>query len=194
MAPAILSFPLRLRSSSLSPRYTMLSRSTRLIVSVFAMAFVLHGCGGGGGDDSSDSGSADRTPPVITLVGSATVNHEQGTTYTDQGATATDAVDGSVPVSTSGSVGTDAGTYTITYSATDSSGNTATATRTGPAAVDELAIAPRYRKRRATPPATTVFNENRVFSTRSRSFAGPTGDSRRWDIMSPPPAKGPSRD
>jgi hypothetical protein len=67
---------------------------------------------------------------VITITGSASVNHEQGTTYTDEGATATDAVDGSVTVSTSGSVDDAAGTYTITYSATDSAGNAATATRT----------------------------------------------------------------
>jgi hypothetical protein len=108
----------------------MLPKSTRLIVSFYAIVFILLGCGGGGGGDSSDTGAADRTAPVITINGSATVNHEQGTTYTDQGATATDAVDGTVSVSTSGSVGTAAGTYTITYSATDNSGNTATATRT----------------------------------------------------------------
>ena len=109
----------------------MLRKSTRLIVSFYAIVFILLGCGGGGGGgDSSDTGAADRTAPVITINGSATVNHEQGTAYTDQGATATDAVDGTVSVSTSGSVGTAAGTYTITYSATDNSGNTATATRT----------------------------------------------------------------
>ncbi|MBT8104787.1 MAG: DUF5011 domain-containing protein [Woeseiaceae bacterium] len=64
------------------------------------------------------------------MSGSSTVNHEQGTAYTDPGATATDAVDGSVPVTTSGSVGAAAGTYTLTYTATDSAGNRATATRT----------------------------------------------------------------
>ena len=90
---------------------------------------LLSGCGGGGGGDVSAS-SVDRSPPVITLTGSSTVNHEQGTGYADQGATATDAVDGSVTVVTTGSVGTDAGTYTLTYTATDSAGNTVTATRT----------------------------------------------------------------
>jgi len=72
----------------------------------------------------------DATAPVITLTGPSTVNHEQGTSYADQGGTAIDAVDGSVAVTISGSVGADAGTYTLTYSATDSAGNTATATRT----------------------------------------------------------------
>ena len=94
-----------------------------------AMCVFLVACGGGGGG-GGPSVPTDSTAPVITITGSASINHEQGTTYTDEGATATDAVDGSVTVSTSGSVDDAAGTYTITYSATDSSGNAATATRT----------------------------------------------------------------
>jgi len=73
---------------------------------------------------------ADTTAPVITITGNATVGHEQGTTYSDAGATATDTVDGSVSVGISGAVGTSAETYTLTYTATDIAGNTATATRT----------------------------------------------------------------
>ena len=51
--------------------------------------------------------------------------------YEDKGATALDAVGGILDVTTSGTVtvGTP-GTYTLTYSATDASGNTTTATRT----------------------------------------------------------------
>jgi endoglucanase Acf2 len=102
-----------------------------LLVFFFLSIIFVSGCGGGGGgSDSNDAGSADRTAPVITVNGPLTVNHEQGTVYVDQGATATDAVDGSVPVTTTGSVGTDAGTYTLTYTASDRAGNTATATRT----------------------------------------------------------------
>ncbi|MCS5594844.1 MAG: family 16 glycosylhydrolase [Porticoccaceae bacterium] len=93
------------------------------------LSLALVACGGGG-YSPDPAPTADTTAPVITLVGSATVNHEQGTTYTDEGATASDSVDGTVPVSTSGSVGPDAGTYTISYSASDAAGNTATATRT----------------------------------------------------------------
>ena len=50
-----------------------------------------------------------------------------GTSYTDAGATAADAVDGTVSVTTTGSVtvGT-VGDYTLTYSATDAAGNTST--------------------------------------------------------------------
>ena len=75
---------------------------------------------------------ADTVVPVITLSGSASVNHEQGVAYSDAGASASDSVDGSVSVTTSGTVDTDtAGTYTLTYTATDSAGNAATAvTRT----------------------------------------------------------------
>ncbi|MCT4630137.1 immunoglobulin-like domain-containing protein, partial [Winogradskyella sp.] len=38
--------------------------------------------------------NADTTPPVITLIGSSTINLTVGDTYTDQGATATDNLDG----------------------------------------------------------------------------------------------------
>ena len=74
---------------------------------------------------------ADTTAPVITLLGESTVEVDQNASYTDAGATATDAVDGSVEVVTSGSVDTSAaGTYTITYTATDTSNNSASVSRT----------------------------------------------------------------
>ena len=74
---------------------------------------------------------ADTVAPVITLSGSASLNHEQGTTYTDLGATAIDPSLGSATVVTSGAVNTSvAGTYTLTYTSTDSGGNSAVATRT----------------------------------------------------------------
>ncbi len=104
--------------------------NSKVLLSLLA-ACLLTACGGGGsGGGTSPPITLDQTAPVITLTGPATVNHEQGSSYSDQGATATDAVDGSVSVATSGAVGAAAGTYTITYSATDAAGNTATATRT----------------------------------------------------------------
>ncbi|MEC7178105.1 MAG: immunoglobulin-like domain-containing protein, partial [Candidatus Thermoplasmatota archaeon] len=70
---------------------------------------------------------ADTTPPVITVLGNNPVTIEVGSTYTDAGATA----DGGEIVTSSGTVDTNTvGAYTITYSATDSSGNQGTATRT----------------------------------------------------------------
>lgn len=74
-----------------------------------------------------DVHATDTTPPVITLTGSATINLTVGNTYTELGATTADAVDGSGSATPSGSVNTGvAGTYTITYSATDAAGNVAT--------------------------------------------------------------------
>ena len=70
--------------------------------------------------------NADIVAPVITVTpGTDTV--VQGGTWTDAGATS----DGGETVTVSGTVDTSTpGTYIITYSATDASGNTGTATRT----------------------------------------------------------------
>ena len=103
-------------------------KQTLILCSVILSS--LSGCGGGGSDSTPPSDPIDRTAPVISIAGDRTVNHEQGSVYTDPGATATDAVDGSVLVTTSGAVGSDAGTYTLTYRATDAAANAATATRT----------------------------------------------------------------
>lgn len=69
----------------------------------------------------------DTTKPVITLTGSSTINSIVGDTYTEQSATVSDNYDTGLTVTIGGdSVDTTAiGTYTITYNAVDSSGNTA---------------------------------------------------------------------
>ena len=75
----------------------------------------------------------DTTKPVISLVGDAEITLEVlESTYTEQGATATDNYDENVIVTVSGSVNTNVvGDYTISYNATDSNGNAAdTVTRT----------------------------------------------------------------
>ena len=69
----------------------------------------------------------DTVPPVITLIGSGTVNVYQSGSYIDSGATWTDIVDGSGVISsaTSGSVNVSlTGTYTLSYTHTDVAGNT----------------------------------------------------------------------
>lgn len=71
----------------------------------------------------------DVIAPVITLLGSSSVDIEIGETYTDAGATALDDVDGDITESIvqTGTVDTDTlGTYTIRYNVTDSNGNAAT--------------------------------------------------------------------
>lgn len=73
----------------------------------------------------------DEAGPVITITGDTSISIKNGTSYTDQGATAVDNCDGNVEVTTEGSVNTSKnGTYTITYRARDSQGNTSEATRT----------------------------------------------------------------
>ena len=75
----------------------------------------------------------DTGAPTITLVGSSTINIEEGDSYTDAGASASDEVDGDISssITTSGSVDTSTpGTYTLTYSVSDAAGNSVELTRT----------------------------------------------------------------
>ena len=70
---------------------------------------------------------SDTTKPVITIAG-GDIDHEQGTTYTDIGATALDNIDGDITslIIVESDVDSDtAGTYTVVYSVSDSSGNAA---------------------------------------------------------------------
>ena len=71
----------------------------------------------------------DTTIPVISLVGSASVNVERANAYSDLGATATDNVDGTITsniVTVNGVDVTTSGTYTVTYDVNDAAGNAAT--------------------------------------------------------------------
>ncbi|MFT7879328.1 MAG: DUF5011 domain-containing protein, partial [Sulfurimonas sp.] len=73
----------------------------------------------------------DTSSPVVTLEGEAQVTIQAGDTYMDAGATAYDAFDGRMDPVKSGSVNASvAGTYTITYTATDQAGNTGSISRT----------------------------------------------------------------
>jgi hypothetical protein len=81
---------------------------------------------------STPSAPADTTPPVVTLLGNAAMQITVGDTFTDPGATATDSVDGDLTshITVSGTVDTTTpGVYTLTYSVTDSAGNTGIASR-----------------------------------------------------------------
>ena len=83
---------------------------------------------GGSDDDSVEIVVQDTIPPVIEVVGNSVVILNVGDVYVDQGATASDIVDGDLtsqiisvnPVDTSKS-----GTYQVTYDVSDSSGNQA---------------------------------------------------------------------
>jgi hypothetical protein len=90
----------------------------------------------------------DTTAPVITILGEADVSINQYTPYIDAGATATDNVDGDLTSSivTTGVVNTSIeGNYIITYTVSDTSGNTATATRQVVVVVQNLAIGQSYQ-------------------------------------------------
>jgi hypothetical protein len=72
----------------------------------------------------------DTTAPVISLIGSANLSLNLGTTYVEQGATATDNVDGDISANIiiAGDVVNSniAGTYFVTYNVSDAAGNPAT--------------------------------------------------------------------
>lgn len=74
----------------------------------------------------------DATAPVVTLNGAESVTISlNSNAYVELGATADDDKDGAITPVISGTVNKDlAGTYIITYSATDAAGNEGTATRT----------------------------------------------------------------
>ncbi|HEY4483808.1 MAG TPA: DUF5011 domain-containing protein [Candidatus Paceibacterota bacterium] len=73
----------------------------------------------------------DTTPPVITLLGATTITLNKGDVWSDPGVTAVDSCQGSTLVEITGEVKTNIpGSYTLTYTAMDPSGNIATVTRT----------------------------------------------------------------
>ena len=71
---------------------------------------------------------ADTTKPVISLNGAASMSLNQGATFSDPGATASDNKDGNISnkIVVSGTVNTSApGTYTLRYNVSDAAGNAA---------------------------------------------------------------------
>jgi len=79
------------------------------------------------------SEAVDDTPPVITLNGANPISIARNTDYTDAGASAVDNVDGSVTVDHDAESVVDTtveGSYTVTFTATDLAGNSASTTRT----------------------------------------------------------------
>jgi hypothetical protein len=74
----------------------------------------------------------DLVDPVVTLTGDSEIDVVLGGSYTDEGATAEDAEDGTLEVSSDFDDVVDfnmVGEYTVTYSATDAAGNVGTAER-----------------------------------------------------------------
>jgi len=68
----------------------------------------------------------DKVPPCVAVIGEADITVDQGSVYTDKGATASDDVGGNISANiiTAGTVDTTTpGTYTISYSVHDNAGN-----------------------------------------------------------------------
>lgn len=110
-----------------------LPKSVQKLSIAVTTALAITACGGGGGGTTSGGNPnipADTIAPVISLNGEATITLQQGTAFTDPGATATDNIDGSVTAATTDTVGAEIDTYILTYSATDSAGNSSSVQRT----------------------------------------------------------------
>lgn len=76
--------------------------------------------------------STDTVPPVITLIGENPVTIAAGSSYSDAGATASDNIDGNITgniITTNNVNSSEVGVYTVEYSVSDSSGNSARASR-----------------------------------------------------------------
>jgi alpha-tubulin suppressor-like RCC1 family protein len=81
---------------------------------------------GGGFTAAIVSRNSDLDVPVITLIGSNSMEIYKGTTFSDPGATVTDNVDSARSITGTGTVNTaTVGIYTVTYTATDAAGNLA---------------------------------------------------------------------
>ncbi len=89
-------------------------------------------------DSSSNPGNSvtrvvhvqDTTVPNVALIGASSINVECHGSYTDPSASASDVCDASPVVTTSGTVDVNTlGNYTVTYTATDASGNHSSTTR-----------------------------------------------------------------
>ncbi len=88
-----------------------------------------------------DNTQPTNTAPEISLNGAASITIEFGATWSDPGATATDAEDGTITPAVNCPVNTQAaGTYTCTYTATDSGNLSASVTRT--VTVEEEVVEP----------------------------------------------------
>ena len=105
---------------------------------------------------------SDTTAPVISLTGSSPVTIEVGTTYADEGATATDDFQGDLTASISDISNVDSttvGTYSVVYNVSDSSGNAANQVTRIVEVVDSQAPALSFVGGAAiTHEAKTVFN------------------------------------
>src|SRR5438874_8156065 len=130
-----------------------------LSLTAFFTAVLLTGC---------KKDTPDNTAPVIYLSGNNPDYDVLGFSYSDAGATATDNVDGSVVVTTTGTVNKDiAGDYTLTYTAKDAAGNSALEVSRKVSVVD--ISGPYAAKDTCDAPGTTLTSYSETISITSTS-------------------------
>ena len=133
--------------------------------------------------------ATDQTGPTIALTGANPLTVALGADFTDPGATATDTSGGSRLVTQSGSVDTAAaGSYTRSYTATDTLGNVSTVTR--------AVVVEKGTPTISTPPLVSVLTEGQtllasMLSGGSATYGGVevSGDFA-WALPSAQPAVG----
>jgi len=128
----------------------------------------------GAASSSTSTNSSDTTPPAISLTGSQTINLTVGDSFSDPGATASDAVDGTLTssITTSGSVdASSTGTYTLTYSVSDAAGNSASITRT--VIVSAASSSTNSNSSDTTPPTISLTGAQTINLTVGDSFSDP---------------------
>ena len=126
---------------------------------------------------SAVNSSSDTTAPVITLIGSSTINLTVGDTYTDAGATATDDVDGDITssiivdgleafyIELASGVSMDV-PRVITYSVTDTAGNTTEVIRT-------ISVSAVNSSSDTTAPVITLIGSSNINLTVGDTFTDP---------------------
>ena len=91
---------------------------------------ILSACGSGGDENNPTSREIDTQTPSITIIGDLTITLILGDVYTELGAIAHDQEDGEISIAINGNVDTTVvGTYEVTYTAIDETGNTTSTTR-----------------------------------------------------------------
>ncbi|MCF6243608.1 MAG: DUF5011 domain-containing protein [Sulfurovum sp.] len=116
-------------------------------------------------DDESDN---DTTAPVITLKGTNPMTINEGDTYADAGATATDDKDGDISAKIVSNASTavntaTAGTYTVTYNVSDAAGNKA-------AQVTRTVIVKKKLIEDTEAPTITLLGSNEVNITEGSAY------------------------
>ncbi|MEJ2143448.1 MAG: DUF5011 domain-containing protein [Gammaproteobacteria bacterium] len=120
-------------------------------------------------DTAGNEATADRTvyvvdniAPIITLIGDNPMTVEAGAIFSDPGASVTDNVDSALTSTVTGTVNTTVlGNYTLTYNATDSSGN------------DALAVTRTVNVVDTTAPVITLNGDDYLTVKVNTSFADP---------------------